>query len=235
MVYSKSICITNFLHKLRHLSSRLFPLQEKEPAEAYDIWAQYYDAQPDNLMLALDEEIFTELISKVALDNKVIVDVGCGTGRHWGKIYAKQPSRMIGYDVSEGMLKVLKEKFPEAETHRLTDNSLKPLPDRSCDVVISTLAAAHIQDIEDALREWARVLKPDGHIILTDYHPDTLAKGGNRTFTHNGKLIAVKNYVHPLVKIWGVSSKLGFKVDTFIERQIDESVKHYYDKHNANR
>jgi ubiquinone/menaquinone biosynthesis C-methylase UbiE len=221
------------LNKFRQLASRLFPLKETEVKEAYDIWSQSYDSQPDNLMLALDETVFNELIDKVSFQNKVIADVGCGTGRHWTKMYAKQPLRLIGYDVSPGMLKGLKEKFPKAETHQLLSNQLEGLENESCDVIVSTLAAAHIQDIGDAFTEWNWVLKPAGHIIITDYHPNALAKGGNRTFTHNGKLIAVKNYVHPLEKIWGVANNLHYKVDRFIEKQIDESVKHYYAKQNA--
>ncbi len=221
------------LSKIRQLVSRVFPLQETEVKEAYDIWAQSYDAQPDNLMLALDEKVFNELVERLSFYNKVIADVGCGTGRHWAKLYAKEPNRLIGYDVSQGMLKALKEKFPKAEIHQLTSNHLEELENESCDVIVSTLAAAHIEDIADAFTEWKRVLKTGGHIIITDYHPDTLAKGGNRTFTHNGKLIAVRNYVHPLIEIWSIANELGFKVDRFIEKQIDESVRHYYEKQNA--
>lgn len=224
----------NVLNKLRqHLSSRLFSLQETEIEKAYDIWSQGYDTQPDNLMLALDEAIFAELIARVSFRDKVVADVGCGTGRHWEKIYAKQPARLIGFDVSEGMLKILKKKYPEAETHQIKTNHLDNMHAGSCDSIISTLAIAHICDIEDAFREWARILKPNGHIIITDYHPDTLSKGGNRTFKHNGKLIAVMNYIHPIEKIWDIAGKLNFRIDEFIEREIDDTVKHYYEKQNA--
>jgi ubiquinone/menaquinone biosynthesis C-methylase UbiE len=222
------------LNKLRQiLPPSLFSLKETEPEDAYNTWSQYYDAQPDNLMLALDEAIFKTLFAKVDFHNKIIADIGCGTGRHWKKMYAKQPSRIIGYDVSEGMLKVLKNKYPEAETHHLKTNHLAALENGSCDIIISNLAIAHIQDFEDAFTEWSCVLKTDGHIIITDYHPDTLSKGGNRTFRHNGRLIAVKNYIHPIIKIMDIASKLNFKVDDFTERKIDDSVKHYYEKQQA--
>jgi len=221
-------------NKLRNqLSSRLFPLKEMEAEDAYNIWSSGYDDQPDNLMLALDEALFTGLIATVDFHNKTIVDVGCGTGRHWEKIYAKQPALIIGYDVSERMLKILKEKFPEAKTHQLKSNRLEGLENNSCDILISTLAIAHISDIENAFAEWNRVLKANGHIIITDYHPDALLKGGNRTFTHNGKLIAVKNYIHPTERIKDIADKLGFKFNTFIEKRIDERVKHFYEKQNA--
>ena len=224
----------NILKKLLYrLPSSLFSLKETEPEDAYNTWSEYYDAQPDNLMLALDEALFTSLIDNVDFHNKIIADVGCGTGRNWKKVYAKHPARLIGYDVSEGMLKVLCGKFPEADTHLLTTNHLELLDNGSCDIIVSTLAIAHIKDLEDAFREWNRVLKDDGHIIITDYHPDALLKGGNRTFRHNGKLIAVKNYIHPIVNILDIVNKLNLKVDDFIERKIDDSVKHYYEKQQA--
>ena len=224
----------NLLTRFKHrLSSCLFPLAETGAEEAYDLWSLKYDDQPDNLMLALDEAMFSELIAKIDFYNKVIADIGCGTGRHWKEIYTKQPAQLIGYDVSEGMLKVLKERFPHAQCYQLKANHLAELKDNSCDVIISTLAMAHIKDIEEAFAEWARVLKRDGHIIITDYHPDALSKGGDRTFIYDGKLIAIKNYVHPVEKIREILSRLEFSMEEFAEKKIDESVKPYYEKRQA--
>jgi len=207
---------------------------ETGPEEAYDIWANSYDSQPGNLMLDLDELLFSELIKNVSFENKVVADIGCGTGRHWQKLYAAMPARLIGFDVSEGMLKVLKEKHPKAETHKLESNELK-LEAASADILISTLALAHIENIEDAFAEWTRVLKSGGHIIITDYHPAALEKGGNRTFTHNGKVISVKNYIHPVEQIINLAKTAGFTVIEFDEKIIDDSVRQYYEKQDALR
>ena len=84
-------------------------------------------------MLALDEEVFSTLLNDVNIKNKIIADVGCGTGRHWKKILEKEPEKLIGFDVSEEMLKMLQQKFPEAETHLLINNKLKQLENESCD------------------------------------------------------------------------------------------------------
>ena len=100
--------------------------------------------------------------------------------------------------MSEGMLKMLQQKFPQAETHHLINDELKELENESCDIIFSTLTIAHIENAEKALQEWNRILKPGGEIIITDYHPSALAKGGKRTFNHNDKTIAVKNYVHSI-------------------------------------
>lgn len=221
----------DILNKIRqHLPSYLSSLLETDAKDAYDVWATNYDQQPDNLMLALDEAVFGKLIEPINFHNKIVADIGCGTGRHWEKIYAKQPQNIVGYDVSEGMLKILKKKFSHAETHTLVTNHLDGLKNNSCDILVSTLAIAHIKNIDDAFTEWDRILNKDGQIIITDYHPDALSKGGNRTFTHNGKQIAIKNNIHPVKRIEKILTGLGFKMEVFIERKIDETVKHYYEK-----
>ena len=91
----------------------LFYSKDTEPEMAYDLWAVSYDSQPDNLMLALDEEVFYGLLNHININNKLIADVGCGTGRHWKKILDNEPKKLIGFDVSEEMLKMLQQKFPE--------------------------------------------------------------------------------------------------------------------------
>jgi ubiquinone/menaquinone biosynthesis C-methylase UbiE len=207
--------------------------KDTDPEPAYDLWSFNYDEQPDNLILALDELLFTDLIKNITIENKIVADVGCGTGRHWKKIIEKKPAQLSGYDVSQGMLNILRQKFPNAITHRLTDQHLPGLADQSCDIVISTLAIAHIENIEEVLVEWSRVLKPGGSIIITDYHPVALTKGGDRTFKHNNELIAIKNYIHPIDMMKQLAAQLQFQVLNFTEKKIDGSVKHYYEKQKA--
>src|SRR5436305_13552460 len=120
------------------------------PEQAYQIWSANYDNQPGNLMLDLDERIFSDLIGNIDLRDKKVADIGCGTGRHWQKIYAKNPSRLMGFDVSESMLILLKNKYPFALTQKTTDNLLTAIPDCSVDLIVSTLTVAHIENIEEA-------------------------------------------------------------------------------------
>jgi ubiquinone/menaquinone biosynthesis C-methylase UbiE len=207
--------------------------KEMEPAQAYDQWSSGYDSQPGNLMLALDEQLCAEWLSERAIQGKTIADIGCGTGRHWAKIMDKNPARLLGFDVSAGMLGILQKKYPRAETRLLTDERLPGLADETCDLLISTLTVAHIGPIQKALREWRRVLKPGGSILITDYHPDALAKGGQRTFRHNDKTFAVRNHIHPLSKLREIAGQLDLEVVRCIERKIDDSVRPYYDQQQA--
>jgi ubiquinone/menaquinone biosynthesis C-methylase UbiE len=225
--------MTSLQNLKKYLSTQLFRIKETEPEAAYNLWAASYDDQPDNLMLALDETIFSSLVNDISLQDKLLIDVGCGTGRHWEKYFAKHPKKIIGFDVSEKMLDMLEHKFPLAETHHLVNNKLKNIQDNSCDVIISTLTVAHIKNLKEALQEWNRVLKPGGHMIITDYHPTALAKGGNRTFNFQNKTIAVVNHVHPIEKIMSFAGQLNLTVSRLIEKRIDNTIRHYYEKLDA--
>ncbi|HTR31366.1 MAG TPA: class I SAM-dependent methyltransferase [Puia sp.] len=206
---------------------------ETEPAAAYDIWAHAYDSQPDNLMLALDHSLCGELLSPIPLAGKTIVDVGCGTGRHWAAIFSQSPGRLIGYDVSRGMLDRLRSKYPDAETCLLSGTALSGLGHSSCDLVLSTLTVAHIPDLPAALAEWNRVLKRGGDMVITDYHPTALARGGQRTFREGERLIAIRNHIYPLSHVLSITRRLGLTEIAACERTIDESMRPWYERQNS--
>ncbi|MDF2430490.1 MAG: hypothetical protein JWP44_121 [Mucilaginibacter sp.] len=201
--------------------------------EAYDIWADNYDSQPGNLMLDLDELLFAKLLTNVEFKNKAVADIGCGTGRHWNKMLQKSPASLTGFDVSQGMLDKLKEKFAMAKIRQITDNRFDAVDDHTYDVIVSTLTVAHIENIEEALDAWCRILKDSGDIIITDFHPDALADGGKRTFAHGKAQIAVQNFVHTTGVIKKILLKNGFGVVAEDETRIDDAVAHYYTEQNA--
>jgi len=208
-------------------------MEDKDVVEAYDIWAENYDSQPGNLMLDLDELLFTKLLAGLTLENKAIADIGCGTGRHWNKLFKQNFVSLTGFDVSPGMLKKLNDKFPEAKTYVITNNHFEDIADDTYDAILSTLTVAHIEDIESALQTWCRITKQQGDMIITDFHPNALASGGKRTFKHGNKHIAVQNFVHTTDIIKQVLLKNGFEVITHQELKVDETVKHYYEQQNA--
>ena len=208
-------------------------IKERNVVEAYDIWAPEYDSQPGNLMLDLDELVFTELLNSIDLESKYIADIGCGTGRHWSKLRQKDIAGLTGFDLSPGMLSMLKEKFPETETHVITDNRFTSVTDKTYDLIVSTLTVAHIKNIDEALAAWSRILMDSGDIIITDFHPSALASGGQRTFKHGNGHIAVQNFVHSTATIISILEKHNFELVAKLEKTVDETVKHYYQAQNA--
>lgn len=218
-----------------YIKQRVFTpaVKEHEVVEAYDIWSANYDSQPGNLMLDLDELLFSKLLGGIDLQNKNVADIGCGTGRHWPKILAKKPFSLTGFDVSPGMLHKLTGKYPNALTSVITDNHFSAIADYTYDVILSTLTVAHIENIEEALETWCRITKYTGDIIITDFHPDALAFGGKRTFKHEHKQIAVRNFVHSVDVIKSILLRNEFEPVCETEKKIDETVMHYYKAQNA--
>jgi ubiquinone/menaquinone biosynthesis C-methylase UbiE len=217
----------DFLHKAGLSKSEL------DPEKAYEIWSANYDKQPGNLMLDLDEKIFADLIEQTDIRGKEVADIGCGTGRHWQKLYSKNPSALTGFDISGAMLEKLKSKFPFANTQKTTDNLLASVPDSSIDFIVSTLTIAHIENIEEAIASWSRVLKDNGEMLVTDFHPALLGKGGKRSFSHGSRSLSVKNYTHSIEKIKKTLYDAGLTLIREEERTVNEQVKPYYESKNA--
>lgn len=212
----------------------LFTLgKEKGAIEAYDLWSETYDAQPGSLLHDLDEAIFAQFLAETTIKGKQIADIGCGTGRHWTALLKKKPAGITGFDVSAKMLRRLEQKFPKAQTNQITDNFFTDVPAAMYDAIISTLTIAHIENIEEALQAWCRILKPDADIIITDFHPDALEFGAKKTFRYNSNYISIKNFVHYVDDIEGTLLKNGFRIVNKLERKIDETVRQYYEANDA--
>jgi len=99
---------------------------------------------------------------------KIILDVGCGTGRFLRKLHECWPdASLIGVDPSEGMVREARRLTPGVTFHVAMAESL-PLPDASVDLILSTLSFHHWSEPGKGVREIARVLCPKGHVAITD-------------------------------------------------------------------
>lgn len=105
-----------------------------------------------------------------------VLDVGTGTGFMLIGV-APRVESVIGVDASEAMLARARENLAAAGIGnvdlRLGSMERLPLPDASVDVVLANMSLHHADDPSRALREFARVLAPEGRVVLTDLarHP----------------------------------------------------------------
>jgi SAM-dependent methyltransferase len=90
----------------------------------------------------------------------VVVDIGCGIGRLTRAI-AQEVGHVHGFDISLHMLEEARKLgLPNAAFYETEGNSLRPLPDRSCDLVLAYNVLQHMPSTEilgEYLREMARV------------------------------------------------------------------------------
>ena len=83
--------------------------------------------------------------------------------------------------------------------HNVTTGDVRAMPFASdrFDMVWCRLVLGHLPDPLRAYREFARVCMPGGHVFVTDFHPDAVAAGHQRTFTdQEGTVHEIEHYVH---------------------------------------
>ena len=111
-----------------------------------------------------------EKYMKPEITNKVVLDVGCGTGR-WLRLFDKYAKEIIGLDLSPNQLEFAKNKTKAKLI--CADASNMPLEDNYFDIIYATWALSTIKDLTlttqgKVLDEMERVLKPGGKIILVE-------------------------------------------------------------------
>lgn len=105
------------------------------------------------------------------IQNKIVLDLGCGTGKFMQKFY-KDTIKYYGLDLSEKQLEIAKNKVKGENVDFICCSAENiPLPDNSIDVIISTWVLGTILEIDrrnKAIEEMKRVLKKDGVIFLVE-------------------------------------------------------------------
>ena len=101
-----------------------------------------------------------------------VLDVGCGTGADL-KLYQRGGCTVSGVDLSAAMLKAARKSLGAGADLRSGDAARLPFPDSTFDLVLSTYTLHTIARARRAavLQELARVVKPGGKLLLTDFHP----------------------------------------------------------------
>jgi ubiquinone/menaquinone biosynthesis C-methylase UbiE len=198
-----------------------------DPVDGYDRWAATYDSEPENLVMEVDQAVFADLLARVTLTDKAVVDIGCGTGRHWAKLMAGRPASLVGYDASSGMLARLRAKRPGAIAHRANADQLGETRDGACDLVVSTLTLCHVTDVGAVLEEWSRVLRPGGDLLLTDFHPASAASG-LCSFQDPQGPASVRLYRYTMPTLLAAARRHGFTLLHRAERVVDEAMRGRY-------
>lgn len=99
--------------------------------------------------------------------HKIVVDIGCGPGNVFAALRDRcgMPDQLIGVDVAHGGLKIAAEL---GYTPLLADAQHLPLISEFADIVVINGTLHHCDDMQQVLREAARIVRPGG-LLITDH------------------------------------------------------------------
>ena len=108
----------------------------------------------------------------------LILDVATGTGDFALEAVRLNPSKIIGIDISEGMLNVGRKKIQDSGlsdkiTLQVGDSENLPFPDNYFDAVIVAFGVRNFENLDVGLSEIFRVLKAGGHVVILEFSKPT--------------------------------------------------------------
>ena len=108
-------------------------------------------------------------------EGQLMLDMGCGEGRHSIGALLETPASIVGMDLSFEDLKIAQSRLKDFDTSELSTSCTFglgnindiPLQDSSLDAVICSEVLEHVDSPNESVRELVRVLKPGGVMALS--------------------------------------------------------------------
>lgn len=134
-----------------------------------------YDFLNHFLSLGIDILWRKKAISLLKKDApKKILDIATGTGDFAIEALKLSPEKVIGVDISEGMLAVGKKKMTKLGHDdvielQLGDSERLLFDDNNFDAVIVAFGVRNFENLEKGLQDMFRVLKPNGKVVILEF------------------------------------------------------------------
>ncbi len=150
-----------------------------EPSDTEAVLAAYGRLAPhyDRRWSFYVRETLRETLGRLAIEpGERLLDVGCGTGALLQALsLSASGAKLSGVDASPAMLAVARRRVSAAVLLAQSPAERLPFGDAGFDVVVTTNAFHYFRRPLGALEEMARVLRPGGRLVLTDWCDDYLA------------------------------------------------------------
>jgi len=147
----------------------------KQVEELFDNIAPTYDTLNHHLSWNIDKGWRRRAIQQLApYAPQTILDIATGTG-DFAILSAEilHPQKLIGADLSEGMMEIGKQKVAEKKLDNIIsfqkeDCMALSLPSESFDAVTAAFGIRNFQNLDQGLSEMCRILKPNGHLSIAE-------------------------------------------------------------------
>jgi malonyl-CoA O-methyltransferase len=182
----------------------------------YNRWSKSYDFKP-NLAVFLEEKVIVKWFN---YKDKNILDLGCGTGRY--SIPLGKNNSVVGVDISEGMLKIAKQKAIKNKVNIsfIKQDITKYAAKDRFDVIVSMLVQDHIKNLKSLVKNIDKASKIGTELIISNVHPiHTLntIKNKNKAIVAKDLKFSTDQYYHPLSEYMALLGRLGFVLEDYAE------------------
>ncbi|MEQ6167469.1 bifunctional demethylmenaquinone methyltransferase/2-methoxy-6-polyprenyl-1,4-benzoquinol methylase UbiE [Ekhidna sp. MALMAid0563] len=153
--------------------------KKKQVAEMFDSISGKYDFLNHFLSLGIDFRWRKKAIKMLRdLQPKKILDIATGTGDFAIESLKLNPEKVVGVDISEGMLNVGRQKmekkgYSDIIDMQSGDSENLHFEDNSFDAVIVAFGVRNFENLEKGLSEMNRVLRPGGRAVILEFSKPT--------------------------------------------------------------
>lgn len=180
--------IKNFIYRAYIIIIKIFP----KYFSSQDFWNNNVVDSSDNGFCSIKDSLShlawrnnqyidsTKYIPMDNLNNKIILDYGCGPGNDLINIsILSKPKKLLAVDVSQKAIIRAKHRIKlhnlDIDFLKINENQkIKDIKDNSLDVIHSNGVLHHIKDLEIIFNEFHRMLKDDGYAQVMVYNRESI-------------------------------------------------------------
>ena len=148
--------------------------KKEQVAQMFDNISGNYDGLNRVISFGIDIKWRRKVLKIVSDKNpKIVLDIATGTGDLAILMAETSAEKIIGLDISNGMLEVGRKKINKKKlSHKiemlLADSEKMPYNDNTFDAITVAFGVRNFENLEKGLSEILRVLKPDGVFVILE-------------------------------------------------------------------
>lgn len=153
--------------------------KKEQVAQMFNNISGRYDFLNHFLSLGIDKRWRKKAVKILAASKpELVLDVATGTADFAIQALQAGPNKIVGIDISEGMLDVGRKKLADKGLTkkielRLGDSENLPFPDNNFDAVTVGFGVRNFENLKKGLQEINRVMKPGAQLIVLEFSRPT--------------------------------------------------------------